>query len=240
MSIQEQRGYYVSRKAEILEGFDRAAQAWRPVLDGRHGANLTGAVLCEARARFEALLPELPYIGGGENHLTGSLIGSVRCLVLYQALKARGKPAEETGKVLYDAILAQAGEPRPQIPPSQWLSCEELMARRRERAEWSQARRYGWDWVYEFVEGDGVTFDYGYDFAECATEKFYRAQGAAEFTPFYCFLDFPQCELDGLGLSRTTTLAEGGKRCDHRFSEGGRAQQAWPPPFLRASVAGDL
>ena len=106
------------------------------------------------------------------------------------------------------------------------------MRRRRERAERSQERRYAWDWVYAFVEGDGEEFDYGYDFEECATEKFYRTQGAEEFLPFYCFLDFPKCEQGGLGLRRTMTLAEGGEKCDFRFEEGGKAEQRWPPTFL--------
>jgi hypothetical protein len=83
------------------------------------------------------------------------------------------------------------------------------------------------------VEGDGEAFDYGYDFVECAMEKFYRTLGAEEFLPFYCFLDFPMCELGGLGLSRTMTLGERYERCNFRFKEGGKAELAWPPPFLR-------
>lgn len=230
---QEQNNYYVLRKLEILEGFDEAAQRWRVVLSHRHGDGFAETVLHEARERFEALIPAIPYIGGDENHLTGSLIRSVRCLAFYQAMKARGRPAEETGKVLYDAIKAHPDDFIPQIPPSQRLSRDELMRRRRERAERSQEQRYAWDWVYEFVEGDDETFDYGYDFVACATEKLYRAQRAEEFLPFYCFLDFPMCELGGLGLSRTMTLGEGHERCDFRFKEGGKAELTWPPPFLK-------
>jgi len=228
--------YYVSRKSEILKGFDQAARRWRPVLSCRYGDDFADVILQEARERFEALIPEIPYIGGDENHLTGSLIGSVRCLGFYQAMKARGKSAAETGRILYDAVKARAGELVAPIPPSQRLSHKELMRRRRERAERSQEQRYAWDWVYEFVEGDGEGFDYGYNFFECATEKFYRAQGAEEFLPFYCFLDFSECELGGLGLSRTMTLAEGYERCDFRFKEGGKAELEWPPPFLKSVV----
>jgi len=230
---REQDNYYVSRKPEMLAGFDEAAQRWKVILSQRYGDGFAQALLQEARAEFEALVPAIPYIGGDENHLTGSLIGSVRCLAFYRAMKARGKSAADTGKVLYDAVQAHPGDYALQISPAQRLSRDELMKRRRARATRSQERRYAWDWVYEFVEGDGEAFDYGYDFLECATDKFYRAQGAQEFLPFYCFLDFPTCELDGLGLSRTTTLAEGGEKCDHRFKEGARSTQAWPPPFLQ-------
>jgi hypothetical protein len=224
--------YYVSRKSEFLARFDADALDWRPVIAGRYGDSFAGAVLGEARERFELLIPQIPYIGGDDNHLTGSLLGSARCLVFYQAMKVRGLTAAEVGKVLYDVAEIQKRRPAPPIPPDQWLSPEELMKRRRERAVRSQERRYAEDWVYVFVEGDGETFDYGYDFFECGTQKLYHAQGAGEFLPFYCFLDFPKCELVGLGLSRTMTLAEGYDRCDHRFRIGGRAEQAWPPPFL--------
>jgi hypothetical protein len=225
--------YYISRKAQLLEAFDSHAQRWRTVLSQRYGDDLAGRVLREAREQFEALIPEIPYIGGDDNHLTGSLISSARALALYWAMKAGGMSAAEAGKILYDAVKAHPEDYIPKIPPEQRLSRDDLMRRRRERAERSQERGYAWDWVVEFVEGDGETFDYGYDFTECATEKFYRAQGATEFLLFYCFLDFPKCELGGLGLSRTTTLGEGGERCDFRFREGGRSTQGWPPPFLK-------
>ena len=224
--------YYVSRKAELLEGFDSRARRWRTVLAQRYGDGLADTILGQAREEFEALIPEIPYIGGDENHLTGSLIGSARCLAFYRAMKARGKSVAEAGKILYDAVKAHSDAYVLKIPPDQRLSRDRLMRRRREQAERSQERRYAWDWVYEFVGGDGETFDYGYNYSECTTEKFYRAQGAAEFLPFYCFLDFPKCELGGLGLTRTTTLSEGGERCDFRFTEGGRSAQEWPPPFL--------
>jgi hypothetical protein len=84
--------------------------------------------------------------------------------------------------------------------------------------------------VYEFVVGDGEEFDYGYDFLECAAQKFYHAQDADKFTPFYCFLDYPKSKM---GLSRTMTLAEGHAKCNHRFKEGRKTEFGWPPPFLK-------
>ncbi len=94
-----------------------------------------------------------------------------------------------------------------------------------------QERRYPDDFACEFVEGDGETFDYGYNFLECASEKFYWAQGALEFLSYYCLLDFPKCERGGLSLTRQGTLAEGCQMCDFRFKEGGVATEKWPPSF---------
>jgi hypothetical protein len=224
--------YYLSRESELVERFEKESRRWRPVLSERYGETFTESVLLEAKHLYEALIHEIPYIGGEENHLTSSLIGSVECLALHQAMKARGQTATEAGKVLYEAIVKRYGDPIPEIPPSQRLSEEALMRRRKERAERSQQREYGRDFVYEFVEGDGDTFDYGYNFTECATQKFYVAQGAGEFLPFYCFLDFPKSRLYGLGLSRTGTLAEGYEACDFRFKAGSDCEEEWPPPFM--------
>lgn len=86
---------------------------------------------------------------------------------------------------------------------------------------------------FEFISGTGEEFDYGYDFLECAVQKFYHAQGADEFLPFYCFLDFAWSKVHGLGLSRTMTLAEGHMKCNHRFKQDREVQHEWPPLFLK-------
>jgi len=225
--------YYLSQKSELIECFEKESKRWRTILSKVFGEKFGENILHEAKHRYEVLIPEIPYIGGEENHLTSSLVGSVECLALYQAMKASGKTAVETGKTLYETIVERYGNPIPEIPPSQMLSAEELMRRRKERAERSQRREYEGDFVYEFVEGDGDTFDYGYNFTECAAQKFYVAQGAEEFLPFYCFLDFPKSRLYGLGLSRTKTLAEGCEVCDFRFKAGRDCEKEWPPPFMK-------
>jgi hypothetical protein len=225
--------YYLSQKSELIECFEKESKRWQTILSEHYGRKFSENILLEAKHRYEVLIPEIPYIGGKENHLTNSLVGSVECLAFYQAMKAKGKTEVEAGKVLYEAIIARIGNPIPEVPPPQRLSEEELMRRRKKRAERSQRREYELDFVYEFVEGDGDMFDYGYNFTECATQKFYIAQDAEEFLPFYCFLDFPKSRLYGLGLSRTGTLAEGCKVCDFRFKAGSECEEEWPPPFIK-------
>ena len=87
--------------------------------------------------------------------------------------------------------------------------------------------------MYDFVPGDGESFDYGYDFHQCATQAFYHQQDADDFLPYYCFLDFAESRVHGLGLSRTMTLAAGEAKCNHRFRKGHRTEPEWPPEFSR-------
>jgi hypothetical protein len=84
---------------------------------------------------------------------------------------------------------------------------------------------WGFDWVYSVVEGEGRAFDWGIDQVECGILKFYAAQDAEDLTRYVCALDFIASDYFGWGLVRTSTLAEGGQRCDFRFKrdilEGG-------------------
>jgi hypothetical protein len=230
MNEQEGKEYYLSRKSEIMTQFDTHAKAWRPFLAACYGDEFANAVLRDAREQYEALIPEIPYIGGDENPMTRHLVRSTTSLVLYKVMKALGKTAEEVGKVVYDAVVKVVSQFPPR--PFKELSAE-CIAKEKEQARKSQERYYPEDWVWEFVEGDGMEFDYGYDFLECGTQKFYHAQDANEFLPFYCYLDFvTHRRATGWGFARSMTLAEGHEKCDFRWKKGGETRKGWPPPSL--------
>jgi hypothetical protein len=228
----DEKDYYIIRKSELLKKFDEDVERWRPILVSQFGSDFANTILREGREEFEVLIPQIPYIGGDESW-TSSLVESVRCLAFYKAMKKRGKTAEEAGKILYDAVMARINEPQTPVSPSELSTPEQLMERRKNRAELSQMQRHAEGYVCELVIGDGKEFDYGYDFIECAAQKFYHVQGADEFLPFYCFLDFPKSKVFGLGLTRTMTLAEGYEKCNHRFKSGGTAELEWPPHFVK-------
>jgi hypothetical protein len=219
--------YGAAFPARVFALFDEHARNTRPVLVHRYGAQLADLLLREARQETERLLPQIPYIGGDQNPMTHHLVRATTTLALYRAMEAQGMTARETGRVVYDAVVgvirsqpfSPAGPPTP-----------EVIRKQREEARKSQARRYPGDWVWEFVEGDGRKFDYGYDFSACGAKKYYETQGATALLPYFCFLDFVTTRASGRVLMRTTTLAEGGARCDFRLRAAGDDEE-WPPPF---------
>lgn len=215
------------RRLEILSVFDEHAKNWEPFLVNRYGERHAGMLLREAREQAEALVPQIPYIGGDENPMTYHLVRSTPSLALYQAMNADGRTARETGRILYDAVVEVVG--RLPCSPSKPVSAA-FVRRKRKEALRSQERRYPGDWVWCFVLGDGKAFDYGYDFYECGVQKYYRAQGADEFLPYFCALDFVTARGSGQVLMRSMTLAEGGAKCDFRFRSL-RDEDDWPPPF---------
>ncbi len=152
MNEQVGRGYHLSRKSESLALFDTHAQAWRPFIASRYGDDFANTILRKAREQHEALIPEIPYIGGDANPMTRHLIRSTTSLAFYKAMKARGKTAEETGKIIYDAVVESVSH----LPPLPPRSPEDIEGER-EQARESQERRYPGDWVWEFVEGAGTS-----------------------------------------------------------------------------------
>jgi hypothetical protein len=229
--------YYLEQEQELLHDLENEILNWGPILLLCCGRQETELILRETLQEFKILIPQIPFIGGDKNHLTGSLIGAVRYLALYKSMKRHGKTTEETGKVLFDAETALIHQPTVPIPVSELMTADQLMERRRIRAQRSQERHYPEDYVYKFVPGNDK-FDYGYDFVECAVHKFFHAQDAEEFTPFYCYLDYPKCRRAELGLVRTKTLAEGNNKCNHRFKIGGNTKLNWPPPFSESRKLG--
>jgi len=84
------------------------------------------------------------------------------------------------------------------------------------------------DWQPSFVEGTGRGFDYVTDMTECAIVKFLHTQDADELTPYLCRVDFAVSRAFGMGLVRTTTIAEGGEKCDFRYKRGRETAPGWP------------
>jgi hypothetical protein len=102
------------------------------------------------------------------------------------------------------------------------------LRRLQKRAAQSQLREYPGDYVYIYVPGDEVHFDYGVDYLECASCKFLARQNASELAPYLCAADVLYSRALGWGLARTTTLAEGAGKCDFRFKKGGPTNIAVP------------
>jgi hypothetical protein len=213
--------YYVSRKAKLLKAFDKVAAHMRKAAATRHGDEFAGDIVAEARREFDALIPEIPYVGGKTNRLTNdALIPSVACLALYRALKGRGKTVQDAGDIIDATVRAQFESfPKPLLRLVGWYrSTAYYVKKLKKQAALSQDRKYPGDWVFTIVEGRD--FDYGIDFTECGICKFFGAHDAEELIPCLCATDFIAGAALGSGLVRTTTLADGADKCNFRFKRG--------------------
>jgi hypothetical protein len=213
---------YVSQKSRFLKDFDRMAARVSRVLISRYGEEQARALIMESRREYEALIPQIPFIGEKSPMLI-FLLPTSRYLAVYRALQKRGATVEDAGRLIYEMCEAEEKAiPAPVRRLMGWLWFSPLLLRRvRKGAARSQKREYPGGYVFTYVEGNGRDFDWGIDYLECSSCKLLKAQGAMELAPYVCAVDRVTSELLGWGLTRTMTLAEGFDKCDFRFKKGG-------------------
>jgi len=216
---------YASQKSRLLKDFDRMAARVKRVLISRYGEGQAKALIRESRREYEALIPQIPFIGEKSPMLI-FLLPTSRYLAVYRALQKRGATVEDGGRLIHEMCQAEAKAiPGPARRLMGWLWFSPLFLRRvRKRAAESQQRQFPGGYVFTFIEGDGRDFDWGIDYMECSSCKLLKAQDAMELAPYVCAVDKVSSELLGWGLTRTMTLAEGFEKCDFRFKKGGQTR----------------
>ncbi len=209
--------YTVADEPALLRDFDRILPRVRPMLVRRYGEPFVSRVEADAREEFRRLIPQIAYVGGRANPLTFNLVSTAWYVALYRVLQRQGMEIAEVGPLLLEVYRAWMES----LPGwllrlrGRWLFTAPARRRLEHRARWSQERRYPGDWVMAVSAEDG--FDLGVDYTECGILKLCREQEATELMPCLCATDYIMCERMGVALRRTTTLAEGGSRCDFRF-----------------------
>jgi hypothetical protein len=211
-----------------LHSFERFLNHHTDSLTRRFGPTDAAIMRREMVEEYRALIPQVPHIGGRRNPWNANLAATPMALAGYRVVVRHGGSAQDAGEV----VLAYAQREVERIPRRlRPLLLRPRPARAQKVARWTQQRRYPEDWVCQIVDGAGQDFDFGMDVTECAIVKFMRAQGAEEFTPYLCHLDYVMAEAAGYGLTRTKTLAWGCDRCDFRMTANGTTSTTWPPKF---------
>jgi len=202
MATNTGEGMVSGRQARrVVSRFDRSLQR-DPALVDRYGRDQAEVMRAEILEELRGLIPQVPYIGGRQNPLTGPLVQSAGALALYRVMLKHGGTLEDTGELLHRLFRGQIQRFPRMLRP--WVKRYMFSGLRRRQAlkeaNRSQARRYPGDWVFERVDGDGSSFDQGRDYTECGIVKFLHAQGADELCPYLCDLDWVTAEVFGYGF----------------------------------------
>ena len=230
----EAESWYLENKPKIMRQVRFALRHFRKHLVEAYGKEEGEAIASETMQRFEALLPDLPYIGGDENTLTRNLYLTAAMLAMYRALQARGASVEEAARLIY---LGTA---------SFFNSCPDPLAHalagpthRSLRSSWTSAG------TSPPSASNAATRMTGCSRSSKATGRTSRSvwttrsAGSSSTSPakvrrsslqYLCWIDYPQFAAMHLRLDRTETLAQGGQRCDFRMSRGQPVQVE--PEFL--------
>jgi hypothetical protein len=153
--------YRTKAKSRLLRQLDKAVGRVRYLLVSHYGEEQIGIVLNEALQKYEALIPQIPYLGA-RNPSALFLTPTTRYLAIYRALEVHGKTVEEAGQLAYAMAEASLNAIPGFVRRAMgylWFSSL-FRGRLKRRAAESQKREYPGGFVFSFVEGDGRTFDY--------------------------------------------------------------------------------
>lgn len=216
--------FYLGQKNALVKQAEDFSKGLEATMTSLYGAREAGAIASGMVGTYEGILEKIPYIGGDSNPLTDILIECSISMAFCMTMRDHGKSFDDAGRINYETI-AQSFQENP-LPPDQRYVPGDLEQKREEAsrfAQWTQdhEKDYPGDWVARFVADVPKPFTYGTDYVQCGNLKLCEKLGIPKFAPYICMLDSITYRARGEGLTRTATLADGGSRCDFRFSEDG-------------------
>jgi hypothetical protein len=227
MNAEKKDNFYLKKKRVLMRTYNAMLLIAKQTLVENFGEQKYNEMATITRKEFEAIIPQLPYIGD-DNRLTEPLINAAGSLPILRAIENEGLEYKEIGRITYELFEAFYR----MIPQTDDIFSKDYLNEQRINADVSKLRKYSGSWVFDFIEGDGKTFTFGIDYSECGVYKFYKSQGAEHFMPLVCIADFAQAQAYGYGLSRTQTIGNGADICDFRYLKNGKTPRAWPPDNL--------
>lgn len=238
MPVKVVKDYYMKNKPKLMNQFNKFLHISEGILLKNFNESQIKVIFNKMRKEFENYIPVIPYIGGKKNPFTTQLVDCVSMLAIFRTLEKENLSYREIGDFNYEFwekvnhIRINKLEKTGQNPIDQYFN-DAYLNLTRNLAKNSQQRRYPDDWVFDFIEGDRKTFDYGFKITECGIHKVFKKLGAEKFTPFVCLTDFALGNIYGFGFIRTQTLGNGDTMCDHKFLRNGKTPRAWPPGNLK-------
>jgi hypothetical protein len=226
--------YYIKKKTKLMKTYDKSLEILGDLLRRKFDDAKIDEMLNQMKAEYEKLIPKIPYIGGQKNPMTTLLIGGMSDLAIFRILEKEGFTFREIGQLFYDYCdennkLRKNGLEKIGKDPSQYPFEPEYTEMAKKLCEVSQKRNYSDDWVMDYVEGDGKSFEWGFNFYQCGIHNVYKRLGAEKYVPFVCLSDFSEANVLGFGFTRTQTLGYGAPICDHRYVNNYKTPRAWPP-----------
>ena len=204
----------------LLDKYDERAQWRRDMYLEIFPENEIDYILDEMRESFEALIPDIPFIGESNFHLRWFIPNSEK-LAEYLVVKNYGVSKKEycnlhltqASKDLLnnntEAELIAIGKMQFGYPTELFMMATAL---------WSQFRLYPDDYVIYFRKGDGVDFDWGLDYTQCANVQLYKKYDAQDLLlPMVCTQDYIAGAAMRTGYHRTMQIATGDPICDLRW-----------------------
>ncbi len=146
-----------------------------------------------------------------------TLLGAYGLAAYFIAMNRRDGLSPEQNCDILEKGLRSSKAYRMTMGSTEGYFSEKHMEARRKWSKDTHQGKYKNDWVVDVIE-ETPDFQFGLDYHECGVCKLCRDEGCPELAKYLCRLDFMTSDMMGIRLRRTMTLAEGGEKCDFRFS----------------------
>ena len=206
----------------MMKFFNTITKKSTKIINAKFHDNLDTPIMDDIKKEYENLLPHIPYIGGIEPW-TKQLLLTAIFLSVYKKLSTQGKSADESWDVCNTIMKIQLNSlPRlvRKIVKRSVFTKKQMRIYKRQSLK-SHDRLYPQGDVFNFIESDNKSYDYGIDIVECAKVKFLKEQQVMEFMPYVCLIDKLWAEVFEYSLIRKGTIADGFDKCDFRLKKDG-------------------
>lgn len=240
-NLELNKGYYLKSKKKIFKQFDNLVEIAKEIISSNYDSVVIEDITKQVYNELKNLLSTLPYVGGDKSPYTPLMIQSAETIAFYKACKSLGLSEREMGQLIYQ-IAEKYTESIPSL--KKWLYRKAIFSKKMKKywRSWlteSQKNLYPENWVGDFVDGDGKSFSYGFNFTECGFLKLADKENTRSIARFVCLCDYARMRVLSIGFKRTKTLASGAEMCDFRFIKHYQTPKGWPPEDLEEYKALD-
>ncbi len=215
---------------ELIGIFRRTLDAHFP-----EGAGVTRDVYTST---FEKMLRreigEAPVLDQAKGTLATYIKLSILGLAMARQLETYGLSEDQVGERIYRTADAYFRLPALRMRIQRALFFSRLNRRQIKAREDATSRQENGVNGFRLRYVEGATPDgFGVDYLACGICTYYTRRGMFGYVKYLCLVDYAIMKNMGIAFSRTTTLGNGGPKCDFRFSKAGAIVEGWPPDRLK-------
>ena len=170
------------------------------------------AAVDAASGNLGTIAPGMPYLDKPQSPVAYAMFICASVLGLYMHLRTKDVNVHD-----YGAKYVELSRMRPQPPGPEEDEEPDLSEM---DAAMAATKTHPGEFEIEVVQGDGETFDWGYNIKSCAICHVFSQHDAMELVPYMCAYDDVASDQGALGLVRTGTIAVGASHCDFRYRQG--------------------
>jgi hypothetical protein len=209
-----------AKVGKLVRRFDKSFKPYLKKLTERYGTDPAVRIGEQTRIEYSRLLPLTPQFEGRFN-IFNWVIGLAPMIVaLHKSMKADGKTAEETARILFEA----ADDSHRSIPGGmRWIARKFFFSGlflRFSRRSALKVRSHPEGWTIDYRRGDGGTCDWYFECSQCGVVNYFRKHGVEDLAPYCNYIDFIQSRVLGLGMQNPENIGQGSGVCREYFKQG--------------------